>query len=54
MSNSRLSPRLEHLGDVVSDHLASIQSLWKPGAQILVMVRTPGNDKADFTMGDLS
>lgn len=38
--------------DRVSTHMDEITRNFKPGAKITVLVRTPGNDEADFCMTD--
>jgi len=36
--------------DRASDHLNSIAGLFKPGAKLTLLVRTPGNEEADFLL----
>lgn len=33
-------------------HLDRIAAMFKPGVKLTLIVRTPGNDEADFTMSD--
>lgn len=43
---------LDEVRDRVAQHMLEIVKLWKPGAKITVIVRTPTNDRADFLMSD--
>lgn len=43
---------LEQVRNQVADHMTSILALFKPGARITVIVRTPTNDRADFLMSN--
>lgn len=49
-----MSTRLERVRVIVASHLGSIQDQFIPGAQVLVVVRIPGNNDADFTLGDMT
>ena len=39
---------LEFVTEKVADRMDQILTHFKPGAKITVLVRTPGNDEADF------
>lgn len=45
---AKRSARLLDLQDEVADYMDAILGRFKPGAKITVLVRTPGNDEADF------
>ncbi len=42
--------KLDRAVEEVSAHMDEILKCFKPGAKITVMVRTPGNDEADFSL----
>lgn len=45
-------PPLENTRVFVSARMNEILSKFKPGTKITVLVRTPGNDEADFVLSD--
>lgn len=45
-----MSEKLERVGEIVSGHMNDIADCFKPECKIAVIVRTPGNDEADFLM----
>ena len=51
-----MSRRLSEVQQIASAKLEEIAECFKPGAKLTLLVRTPGNDDADFllTNDDLS
>lgn len=47
-----MSQLLREVQHDVARHMDEILTHFKPGAKITLIVRTPGNDRADFCMTD--
>lgn len=45
-----MSEKVQEVAERITEHLKEIAEFFNPGVHITLVVRTPGNDEADFVL----